>query len=158
LLNAIEDPILLTHIVAQHLDIKLSRKQEILEMTSLKNRLLALLEQMASLREQLKLQQEVNQKLSSRLGKQHREAILREQIRTLQEELGDKGGSGDKTDYRKKIEDAGMPEEVKKVALEQVDRLESVGPQSAETNVIRNYLDLLIALPWSKSSSSSIDL
>lgn len=81
-LKAVNDPALLSHLVAQNLDVPVTRKQELLEMTSLKNRLLSLLEQMYSVREQLKLQREVNQKLSSRLGKQHREAILREQIRT----------------------------------------------------------------------------
>jgi ATP-dependent Lon protease len=157
LLNAIQDPVLLTHLVAQNLDLKVGRKQEILEMTSLKNRLLTLLEQMVHLREQLKLQRDVNQKLSSRLGKQHRDAILREQIRTMQEELGDKS-SGDKDNYRDKIENAEMPDDVKKVALEQAERLEALGQQSPETHVVRNYLDLLVALPWNKSSQSDIDL
>lgn len=157
LLNAVQDPLLLTHLVAQNLDLRVNRKQELLEMTSLKNRLLSLLEQMVQVREQLKLQREVNQKLSSRLGKQQRDAILREQIRALQEELGDKS-SGDKDDYRKKIENAGMPEDVVKVALEQVERLESLGQQSPETHVIRNYLDLLVTLPWNRSSTNSIDL
>lgn len=157
LLNAVQDPVLLTHLVAQNLDLKIERKQDLLAMVSLKNRLLALLEQMVTLREQLKLQRDVNQKLSSRLGKQHRDAILREQIRTMQEELGDKS-STDKNDYRDKIEKAGMPEDVKKVALEQMDRLEALGPQSPETHIIRSYLDLLVALPWQISSSADIDL
>ncbi len=157
LVMAIEDPILLTHVVSQNLDLKVSKKQELLEMTSLKSRLLSLLEQMVTFREQLKLQRELNQKLTSRMGKQHRDAILREQIRTLQEELGEKSGK-DKSDYHEKIENGGMPEDVKKAALEQLDRLESLGQQSPETSVIRNYLDLLVALPWDVSSSADIDL
>ena len=157
LIEAIEDPVLLTHLIAQNLDTKLSKKQELLETTSLKNRILALSEQMVRLREQLQIQRDVNQKISSRMGKQHRDAILREQIRALQEELGDKSGKG-KDDYREKIEKAGMPEDVKTAALEQVDRLEAAGPQSPETHVIRNYLDLLVALPWSTSSNPDIDL
>jgi ATP-dependent Lon protease len=156
IIKNIDDPILLTHIVAQNLDIKLNRKQEILEMVALKPRMLALLDQMVTLREELKIQRDVNQKLSSRLGKQHRDAILREQIRTLQDELGDKS----KTDenLEQKIRDAKMPEDVEKLALEQLQRLESMGQQSPETHVIRNYLDLLIALPWSKSADAQIDL
>jgi ATP-dependent Lon protease len=156
LLNAVEDPILLSHLVAQNLDLKVGQKQDLLEMTSLKSRLLTLLDQMVHVREQLKLQRDVNQKLSSRLGKQHRDAILREQIRTLQEELGDK--TAGKPDYSEKLAKAGMPEDVEKLAQEQIDRLESLGPQSPETSVIRNYLDLLLALPWSKSSAGDIDL
>lgn len=88
------------------------------------------------------------------MGKQHREAILREQIRTLQ------GASAinPPNDFTQKIKDAKMPEEVEKIALEQVQRLEALGQQSPESHVIRNYLELLVSLPWSISSSGTIDL
>lgn len=158
LVRDITTPIELTHLVAQHVDAKITRKQEWLEMVSVKNRLLSLLEQMVKLREELRLQKEVNQKMSSRLGKQHRDAILREQIRTLQEELGDKAQGGKGDDYNQKIIDAKMPEDVDKMAREQLQRLEAIGPQAPESHVIRNYLDLLVALPWDKSASSQIDL
>lgn len=156
LVKAVDDPVLLSHLVAQNIDAKLTRKQELLEMVSLKNRLLSLLEQMVQLREELKLQREVSQKLSSRMGKQHRDAILREQIRTLQEELG--GEKSQAGEFQQKIKDAKMPEDVEKVALEQLQRLEALGQQSPESHVIRNYLDLLVALPWSIQSQSMIDL
>jgi ATP-dependent Lon protease len=155
LVKVVEDPVLLSNIVAQNLDMKLARKQELLEMISLKSRLLSILETMVQFREELKLQREVNQKLSSRMGKQHREAILREQIRTLQEELGDKSPQND---FAQKIKDAKMPEEVEKVALEQLQRLEALGQQSPESHVIRNYLELLVSLPWSISAGGTIDL
>lgn len=155
LVKAIDDPVLLSHLVSQNLEMKLERKQELLEMISLKGRLLLLLDLMIQYREELRLQREVNQKLSSKLGKQHRDAILREQIRTLQDELGEKSANHD---YHQKIKDAGMPEEAEKAALEQLQRLETIGNQSPESHVIRNYLDLLVALPWSKSSDGAIDL
>ncbi len=159
LLSSIEDPVLLTHMVSQNLEIKLSRRQEILETTSLKARLLTLLEVLVQYREELKLQKEINQKLSGKLGKQQREALLREQIRTLQEELDESnGGSRSGSDYQEKIKNADMPEEVQKVALEQLQRLEAVGQQSPESHVIRNYLDLLVALPWNGRASAPIDL
>jgi len=157
LVKTIHDPALLGHLVAQHLDLKLARKQEMLEMVSLKNRMLTLLEQMVQFREELRLQVEVNQKLSSRLGKQHREALLREQIRTLQEELGDHSRAGG-ADFHEKIKAAGMPADVEKMALEQLQRMETIGQQSPESHVIRNYLDLLVALPWNKSADAPIDL
>jgi ATP-dependent Lon protease len=102
---------------------------------------------------------EVNGKLNQRLGKQQREAILREQMRTIQEELDDHKTSG-KKDYRKQIEDAGMPIEVMKIAIDELDRMEALGPQSPEVGVIRNYLDLLVALPWRDEgvNPESIDL
>lgn len=157
MVRAIEDPNLLSHVVSQNLDSPLAKKQELLEMVSVKNRFLALSDQMVHLREQLKLQREVNQKISSKLGKQQRDAILREQIRALQEELHD-GPRDSRDNYRDKIENAGMPDDVKELALEQLDRLEALGPQASETHVIRNYLDLLVALPWDKSSNPEIDL
>ena len=156
LVENMNDPSLLTYTVAQHLDIKLNKKQELLETRSLKARMLSLLEQMVASREELRLQREMNQKLSSRLGKQHRDAILREQIRTLQEELGEK--NNEQNDYQTKIAESGMPEDVQKIAQEQWQRLEAMGPQSPEYHVIRNYLDLLMALPWSKQSQAEIDL
>lgn len=157
LIQAVDDPALLTHLVSQHLEAKLERKQELLEMLSIKNRMLILLEMMVKFREELKVQREVQQKVTRKIGKQQREAILREQIRALQDELGERNGGVDK-EYREKIEAAKMPQEVERVALEQLDRLEALGNNSPETHVIRNYLDLLIDLPWSKSSSSEFDL
>ncbi len=159
LIDAIEDPVSLTHMVAQSLSIKTDKKQEVLEMLSVKERLLHLLNLLVQSREEIRLQKDVSKKINSRLGKQQKEVLLREQIRALQEELGDTaGGSGAPKDQTKKIDDAGMPEAVKKVALEQMARLESLGPQSPESSMIKNYLDLLCALPWSKSSDSDIDL
>ena len=156
LIKAIDDPVLLSHIVAQNLDLKIAKKQELLETASLKARLLSLLDQMVQFREELKLRIDVNQKISAKLGKQQRDHVLREQIRTLQDELGDKTPKGG--DYQQKIKDAGMPEDVERIALEQLERMETVGQQSPESHVIRNYLDLLVALPWNKSADSSIDL
>ena len=98
-------------------------------MASLKQRTLNLLLSLQTKKDQLQVKQEVNGRLNERLGKQQREAILREQLRTIQEELGESSGSKNKKDYRKSIEDAGMPEEAKKVAMEELDRMESLGSQ-----------------------------
>lgn len=156
-LEATQDPSLLANMIAQHLDVKVAIKQELLEMVSLNNRLLRTLELMAKWRNELKLQHEIQQKVSGKLGKQQREALLREQIRALQDELGE-GKAQTEQDYRQKIEDAGMPEEVAKIALEQLQRLEQMPQASPEIHVIRNYLDLLIALPWKPAEESEIDL
>ena len=156
-IDAIEDPVLLSHTASQHLELELPQKQELLQQISLRQRYLSLLDLLAKQKEELKLQSEVNRKLNEKLGKQQREAILREQLRTIQEELGE-GKAGADKDYEAKIEEAGMPEEVKKIALEQSNRLKSIGESSPESHVIRNYLDLLVAMPWSKASASDIDL
>ena len=160
-IQSIEDLSILTHVCLAHMDLDFQKRIEFLGMASLKQRTLNLLLSLQTKKDQLQVKQEVNGRLNERLGKQQREAILREQLRTIQEELGESSGSKNKKDYRKSIEDAGMPEEAKKVAMEELDRMESLGSQSPEVGVIRNYLDLLVALPWKSDSSisaESIDL
>lgn len=156
-IQSIDDPETLTNVCAQYLELPIPEKQEILELVDFKDRALRLLDLLVKRKEDLKVQHEIGEKLSNKMGKLQRESILREQMRTIREELGDENEESEK-DYRQKIDDAGMPDDVKKVALEQLKRLESLGNQSPESHVIRNYLDLLCALPWSKSSRSEIDL
>ncbi|MCM2282999.1 MAG: endopeptidase La [Bdellovibrionaceae bacterium] len=156
-IKSLDDPETLTNVCAQYLDLPIAEKQSILELTNFKDRALLLLDLLVKRKEELKVQHEIGEKLSNKMGKLQRESILREQMRTIREELGEEGEAGEK-DYRQKIDEAGMPDEVKKVALEQLKRLESIGNQSPESHVIRNYLDLLCALPWSKASTSAIDL
>ncbi|MGE0762264.1 MAG: endopeptidase La [Bdellovibrionales bacterium] len=156
-LDNTSDTVLLSHMISQHLDIKLARKQELLETVAVKPRFLKLLEIMAHWRDDLKLQHEIQQKVSGKLGKQQREALLREQIRALQDELGE-GKSPSDVDYRGKVKQAGMSAEIEKIALEQLTRLEQLPQASPEVHVIRNYLDLLVALPWKAAPALEIDL
>lgn len=158
LVEGIEDLSLLVHLCAEHLDAPLEKKQELLEAQSLKRRALLLLELMQVQKESLELQGEIRQKLSRKMGKAQRENILREQLRAIREELGEDEEAGGKSDFKKKIEEAAMPEEVKKIALEEAKRLEAMGPGSPEHHVIRTYLELLCAMPWNKSDDSDIDL
>lgn len=155
LVKEINDLSHLTYLTAANLDIDAKKKQEILETAGLKDRSLKVLESMQKMKDELEVQVEIRNKLGHKLGKHQRETILREQLRTIQEELGDIEKGEEKDDLRKKIVDAGMPEETLKVALDEFKRLESMGPNSPESHVIRNYLDLLVALPWKKNSSES---
>jgi ATP-dependent Lon protease len=165
LVDGLDDPILLTHLCSGNIEIPLDKKQELLEMVSVKTRALTLLGLMQSQKDALQVQSEIREKLTHKMGKGQREAILREQLRTIKEELGEgegAGTAGGKDDYRKKIEDTKMPDDVLKVALDELKRLEAIGNASPESHVIRNYLDLLCAMPWSKASAhaegSEIDL
>ncbi|RZA01147.1 MAG: endopeptidase La, partial [Proteobacteria bacterium] len=128
------------------------------ETVSVKARTLKLLDYLVHMKENLDVQSQIREKLTHKLGKNQRESLLREQMRTIREELGEGGEDDLASTYRKKIEDAGMPEEVAKIALDELKRLEAVGKSSPETHVIRNYLDLLVAMPWNKASASDIDL
>ncbi len=158
LLEELEDLVFLAHLVSANLDLDVPQKQKLLETLSLKSRALRLLELMQERKGNLTVQTQIRDKLSQKFGKQQREQILREQLRAIREELGENGGTKKNTDYRERIEAAMMPEEVKAIALDELRRLEDIGNAAPEAHVIRNYLDLLCALPWSKSASGQIDL
>lgn len=158
LIGAIDDGNILANLCAEYIECTIHEKQEILEMDSLRNRILRLLELMQNQKESLKLQSEIREKLSKKFGKTQREALLREQMRAIREELGEEDSAEHASDYIKKIEAAGMPEDAKKIALDEARRLESMGPSSPETHIIRNYLDLLCSMPWSDSTSDNLEL
>jgi ATP-dependent Lon protease len=159
LVDGITDLDFLLNIAAANIDIAIEERQALLEEKSLKTRALKLLDLMQHVRDEVQVRTEIRDKMTTKLGKNQREAILREQMRAIQEELGDnEGGPGRTEDYREKIDKSGMPENVKKVALEELRRLESLGQQSPETHVIRNYLDLLVAMPWKPDAEPEIDL
>jgi ATP-dependent Lon protease len=162
MIEGVEDLGFLSYLCAAHIDATMREKQEILEKMNLKERVMSLLVFMQKFKENLQVQSEIRSKVSSKLGQSQREHILREQLKTIREELGEEGspdpvGIGDK--YSEKIEAAGMTDEAKKVALQELSRLKAISPQSPEHQIITNYLDLLTALPWSKSShEGEIDL
>lgn len=157
LIREIDDLAYLTHLIAANLDLTQEKRQQILETPNVRDRTLLLLKEMQDQKDAIEVRHELNHKLAERMGKMQREAILREQMKTIQDELGE--GKGPKpTDYRKKIEESGMPKEVKKVALDELNRLDTIGSSSPETHVIRNYLDLLISLPWDHEVAREAEL
>ncbi|MCC6277870.1 MAG: endopeptidase La [Oligoflexia bacterium] len=158
LIEETQDLIYLSHVCSAYLEAPIAQKLELLEMISTKDRVLKLLDLMKGFRDNLQVQNDIRQKLQERLGKSQREAILREQMKTISDELGQGDGRNGVDNIRKKIEDAQMPEEVKKVALDELRRLESIGSQSPESHVIRNYLDLLCALPWAAEAKEETDI
>ena len=158
LLDAIDDITYLTNLCSANIDVDLETKQRLLEMVSVKERVLHLMEIMQDYKDNLKVQSEIRSKLTHKLEKTQREAILREQLKAIHEELGDTDETAVKDDYRTKIEKAQMPVDVKKVALDELKRLESLGSNSPESHVIRNYLDLLCVMPWAVSSEDKIDI
>jgi len=160
MIEGVDDLAFLSYLCAAHIDVSLREKQELLENTNLKSRVMALLVHMQNFKENLQVQAEIRSKVSSKLGQTQREHILREQLKTIREELGEEDqGSANGDKYSQRIEEAGMTEEAKKVALQELQRLKTISPQSPEYQIIQNYLDLLTALPWSKAShEDEIDL
>ena len=147
-----------TNVVCQHLPIIISKKQEMLELNSVKNRALKVLELLVEQREMIKVSNEMGVKISEKTSKAYRESILREQLKVIKEELGEGETTGDKKSLKDRILEAKLPKDVEKVALEQCSRYENMGAQNAESHVIRNYLELILDLPWNKEASSAFDI
>lgn len=138
-----------------------AEKQALLEVVSERQRgerFLALLEK---IRDTILFRIEMTQKVSEKVSKSNREAMLREQLKLIQEELNESEGgdpvSGDGS-YRQRIEQSGMPDEVRKKALAEARKLETGGGQNHESHIIRNYLDLLLDLPWASGEKNPIDI
>ena len=155
-IEKIEDPIKLIHLVAENLDgTSHQEKQHILETLSLKEKALALLQRMHAAKESLELQAEIRNRLSEKMTKAQRETILREHMKAIQDELGE-GDHQDK--LREQIENTPMPAEAKSQAIEELNRMEAMGRISPEAHMIRNYLDLVVRLPWEKPELGDVDL
>ena len=137
-------------------DVSFAQKVELLETLDVRERLeLALAVQRERLAE-LQVRKRIRDDVESGAQKQQREYILRRQMESIRKELGEDDGSV-VDEYRTKIAEAGMPEAVLEQAERELDRLERMGEQSAESSMIRSYLDWLIAVPWSKRSDERLD-
>ncbi len=150
LLQQLDEPAQIADLCSTFLQLSIPIKQEILETLDVEKRLETLLGHMVREKEKLLLQNEIQTKMMERLSKDQRDHLLREQIRTLHEELGDESNLVD--ELSKKIESLGLPADAKKTAKEELSRMQSVPRSSPEYHVIRTYLDWLVALPWQKTS------
>lgn len=143
--------------LGQYLRISNSEKQSLIETRSLKQRCLLFMDYLLKQKESIKLQIEMAERFSEKANKAHRESVLREHLKSIQDELNE-GTPDHGKDYRQKIEEAGMPPEVLKTALEELNKFESQSPSSPDYNIIRNYLDILVELPWRSGEAKEIDL
>jgi ATP-dependent Lon protease len=144
--------------VMPFLPVPLAEKQALLEIVSVKERYITFLELLMKTKEKISIRIEMAKKLTDKVSKSNREAMLREQLRVIQEELGETDGTEGVGGYRKRIENSKMPDDVRKKALVETKKLEAGGSQNHESSVIRNYLDLLIDLPWVTEEKKSIDI
>ena len=145
--------------VVPFMPVPLAEKQALLEIASVRQRYITFFETLVKLKENLSFRIEMAQKVSEKVNRSNREAMLREQLRLIQDELNEMDGSGPAdAGYREKIEASDMPEDIKKKALAEARKLEAGGGQNHEAPVIRNYLDLLLELPWTSEQKKEIDL
>ncbi len=143
----------------QGMQTKPSEKYRLMETQSLKKRTFLFLDYLKRFIETLKIQLEMSEHFAEKANKNYREQALREQLRLIQEELNEGQDTGSKKkDYRTRIEEAKLPDEIKAVADEEADKLESQNPQSSDYNVIRNYLDFLLDLPWHTTETDDLSI
>ncbi len=144
--------------VAALLPGELREKQAVLEQLDIEPRLHTLLRLLEVEAARSAVEQEVEEKTRQRLDEDHKQYVLSEKMRVIQQELGKKGEKDEFARLRERIAQAGMTEEAEQKALEEVERLEGMPPQSAEATVSRTYIDWLLALPWQKAAEEHLDL
>jgi ATP-dependent Lon protease len=156
---SLEEPGRLADIIASHLPLRIEDKQQILEAVDIVQRLEKLCSFVARELEIVELERKINIRVRKQMEKTQKEYYLREQIKAIQRELGEKDERVvEAEEYRQKIKEVKLPKEVEEKALKEVERLEKMPPMAAESTVVRNYLDWLIAIPWSKSTRDRLDI
>lgn len=156
----VENPGQLADMIPPYLvPVKVSVHQELLETLSPRERLMKLSEYLQRELELLELQQSIREKVEREMGETQKEYFLREQLKTIQQELGERDERATEVEeYRAKIAEAGMPEDVAERALKEVDRLEKMPFAAPEGVVIRTYLDWLVSMPWNKQSEEHLEI
>lgn len=155
----IDEPGRLADVICSHLSLKIKDKQEILETIDVKERLEKLLAILNNEREVLELERKISQRVKKQMEKTQKEYYLREQMKAIQKELGDKEGrAGEVEELRSQLAEAQVPEKVKERIEKEIDRLEKMPATSAEGGVIRNYIDWLLGLPWSHFTEDDLDI
>ena len=158
-LDEIEEPGRLADVVSSYLTLKPDKKQELLEAYDVIKRLDAILLVLASEIDILKIERKIGTKVKSKIDKMQKEYYLKEQIKAIQEELGeDDEDAKEINKYKVKINKAKLSKEVKEKALHELDRLKNSGSYSAEGGVIRSYLDWILELPWNNFTKDNLDV
>ena len=155
----IDDPAALGHLIAGSLRIDTTEKQKLLEEVDVAKRLRHLSQILARELEVVQLGTQIQSQVQSEIDKGQREFFLRQQLKAIQDELGE----GDEqqleaNELRERIEAAGLPEQARKAADRELSRLEKLPPAAAEHGVIRTYLEWLVELPWSKQTEDNLDI
>ncbi|WP_246512273.1 endopeptidase La [Polycladomyces abyssicola] len=155
----IDDPGRLADIIASHLPLKIADKQKILETIDVHKRLETLLEMLNDEREVLELERKISQRVKKQMEKTQKEYYLREQMKAIQRELGEKEGRvGEVEELREQLSKLDAPDYVVEKVEKEIERLEKIPTTSAEGGVIRTYVEWLLQLPWRKETKDDLDL
>ena len=158
-ISSIDEPGRLVDTIASHMALQLSEKQNLLELPSLQNRvehLMALIESEIDL---FQVEKRIRGRVKKQMEKSQREYYLNEQMKAIQNEMGDLEDVPNEADeLRQKIDNAGMPKDAKDKALAELHKLKMMSPMSSEASVVRTYLDWMVSVPWKKRSKVRLDL
>lgn len=157
-ISGIDDPGRLADTIAAHLPLKLENKQAVLDLPDTKARLENLFDQLDREVDILNVDKKIRGRVKRQMEKNQRDFYLNEQVKAIQKELGEGEEGADLEEVAKKIQLAKMPVEARKKAESELKKLKLMSPMSAEATVVRNYIDVLIALPWSKKTKIKHDL
>ncbi|MGH9814244.1 MAG: LON peptidase substrate-binding domain-containing protein, partial [Candidatus Acidiferrales bacterium] len=159
LVGSLDEPARLSDFIAASLPMLSHQlRQELLETLDVAARLKRLAAELTKELEVLRLRSKIQSDVQEQVNQSQREYLLREQMKAIQKELGDGDEGSEIEELRKKIDSAGMPEEVKKDALRELNRLQKIPQAAAEYTVARTYLEWLVSLPWTKASAAEVDV
>ena len=157
-ISSIDDPGRLADTIAAHLPLKLEAKQVVLDLDPVNKRLENLFEQLEREVDILNVDKKIRGRVKRQMEKNQRDFYLNEQVKAIQKELGEGEEGADIEEIEKKIKAARMPAEARKKAEAEFKKLKLMSPMSAEATVVRNYIDALVSLPWSKKTKIKHDL
>ncbi|CFX44071.1 DNA-binding ATP-dependent protease La [Candidatus Filomicrobium marinum] len=157
-ISQIEDYSKLADTIASHLAIKISDKQEVLEVTTISERLERVYTLMESEISVLQVEKKIRSRVKRQMEKTQREYYLNEQMKAIQKELGDTDERDDIAEFEEKIENTKLSKEARDKALAELKKLKQMSPMSAEATVVRNYLDWLLSIPWGVKGKVKKDL
>ena len=157
-ISSIDDAGRLADTIAAHLPLKLENKQVVLDLADVKARLENLFEQLEREVDILNVDKRIRNRVKRQMEKNQRDFYLNEQVKAIQKELGEGEEGADIEEIEKKIKAARMPQEAKKKAEAELKKLKLMSPMSAEATVVRNYIDVLVGLPWHKKTKIKHDL
>lgn len=155
---SLDDPGQVADLVASHLTVRISERQSLLESAEIDQRLEMVLRILLREIELLEMERSIHDRVRQELEKGQKEYYLREQLKVIQNELGQGDDFSELDTFREDINKSRMPEDVRKKALHELDRLAKMPPMSAEATVVRTYLDWLTDLPWKKKTRESMDV
>jgi ATP-dependent Lon protease len=158
-LSGIDDPSRLSDTIAAHMSLKLSEKQEILEIQNPRERIEHIMSKIEGEIDLMQIEKRIRGRVKQQMEKSQREYYLNEQMKAIQKELGDMEDTPNEVeDLQNKIEKSGMSKDAREKADSELNKLKMMSPMSAEASVVRNYIDWLVSVPWKKKSKIRRDL